>query len=616
MNGDGYPHIFLAGPDRTLPFTSPRQGGGKTQFPPRDPAGHGAFLRRRLDAAWQANDDRQAVFHADRHGIYLDFVSEPGFDLVVKSLENLRSGIRLLNVRDDAVHGGRSTKATVFIPFDQRRYFLKKLQAYAEETTKADRPRHQKLIGNLADIRRSLLESFWTDSPELLPGEEANWVEAWLSSDNEEIAGRFRTLLQAERIERSESRLTFPERTILMIRTNRAQLDRLIELSDDIAELRSAKELASFFIAMENRLQAERVRELLARARYRTENDVVITILDTGVNKGHALLEPVLADVDLHAVDPAWGTHDHKGHGTLMAGTATYGDLLALLNTAGNFIVGHILESVKILPPPPAQNTKELWGYITAQGVSLAEIQAPARKRVSCLAVTASDHRDQGRPSSWSATIDELTSGAGDNIRRLFIVSAGNVIENDEFLKYPESNQTNLVHDPGQSWNAVTVGAYTEKTRIEDPQLRGYTPIAPEGGLSPYSTTSLAWERRKWPIKPEVLFEGGNVARGPIDSICESDDLKLISTSDDPREEQFRSFGATSAAAAQAARMAAVIQVRYPRMWPETIRAMLVHATEWTEAMRDQFLPHPPDEPTKAHYANLLRICGYPYNVT
>ena len=33
---------------------------------------------------------------------------------------------------------------------------------------------------------------------------------------------------------------------------------------------------------------------------------------------------------------------------------------------------------------------------------------------------------------------------------------------------YPDSNKTREVHDPAQAWNALTVGAFTNKTRITD----------------------------------------------------------------------------------------------------------------------------------------------------
>ena len=203
--------------------------------------------------------------------------------------------------------------------------------------------------------------------------------------------------------------------------------------------------------------------------------------------------------------------------------------------------------------------------------------------------------------------LDELASGYGDDTSRLIVVSAGNVENPDSWRNYPADNLTNEIHDPGQSWNALTVGAFTQKTRITDPTLSGYSPIAPHGGLSPYSTTSYDWPARKWPIKPEVVFEGGNVARGPNDSIYDIEDLKLLSTNHDPQTAQFAPFYATSAAAAQAAWMAAQIQVQYPDAWPETIRALIVHSAEWTDAMKGQFLRGD----NKGAHAQFLRIFGY-----
>jgi hypothetical protein len=167
---------------------------------------------------------------------------------------------------------------------------------------------------------------------------------------------------------------------------------------------------------------------------------------------------------------------------------------------------------------------------------------------------------------------------------------------------------TNEVHDPGQAWNPLTVGAFTTKVQINDATLKNYLPIAPPGGLSPYSTTSTTWPIRKWPIKPEIVVEGGNTARGPNGSTFDPEDLKLLSTYYDPQTAQFAPFCATSAASAQAAWMAAQIQARYPDAWPETIRALMVHASNWTNTLKSQFLP---PSPTKGDYARLLRICGY-----
>jgi hypothetical protein len=553
------------------------------------------------------------VAHADRNGVYLDFYSEPGFDLILKSLEARRSGIRLLNVTKEGTEAEERTRATVYIPRQKSSYFLRKVNAYANETApprkegQEPKPKNAKLIESIADVRAAVLESFWQDQAEPLPGDTADWVEVWLSSEDLGAIERFQALCHSRQIEMGQGRLVFPERTVCLVNATRDDLTYLLELSDDIAEFRSAKEVATFFIEQENRDQAQWVTRLLNRTEVRGREQICVLVLDHGVNNGHRLLEPVLPQEDRHTVEPAWGVNDDHGHGTLMAGTAAYGDILALLQSNAPIIISHGLEAAKILPPPPATNPKRLWGHYTAQGISRAEIQAPARKRITCMAVTSVDNRDRGRPSSWSGKVDELASGYDDDTRRLIILSAGNTTDPDEWRRYPESNLTNEVHDPAQAWNALTVGAFTNKTQIRDRTLAGFAAKAHAGSLSPFSTTSLSWPARRWPIKPEVLFEGGNVAAGPNNGILDPDDLKLLSTYRDPQVAQFAPFCATSAAAAQAAWMAAKILAQYPNAWPETIRGLIVHTAEWTPAQKRDFLR----DQSKAGHARLLRICGY-----
>jgi len=610
MPQERYRHIFLPGPTRTEGFTSPRQGGHATLIPPRDRVQHSTFLQQRFQQAWRDAEERQAVSQVGRQGTYIQFVSEPGFDLTLKSLENLKSDIRLLNVQRRGDPANQQTLATVYIPNGRRSYFLNKIRVYAEEDNRWNKPKNANLVNSISDIRLSVLESFWQDDPMSLPGDNPTPVEVWLSSDESEVINRFDDGLSELQIHRTEGTLKFPERSVEVIFATRNHLQELIERSDDVAEFRAVSSISSSLIELENREQLQVVRRLLARSTIEPETDVAICILDTGVNNGHLLIHPILDDNDLHTARANWGLNDHNGHGTLMAGMAAYGDLLSFIGNNDPIRIIHRLESAKIIPPPPEQNPKELWGYLTAQSLSRAEIQAPQRKRITCMAITSTEERKRGRPSSWSAMIDALTSGYSDDTRRLIIVSAGNVDEPDDWRNYPENNLTNEVHDPGQAWNALTVGAFTTKVLINDPTLNGYAPVAPANGLSPYSTTSMTWHIRKWPIKPELVLEGGNVARGPNDSIFDPEDMKLISTYHDPQVAQFAPFCATSAASAQAAWMAAQIQARYRNAWPETIRALMVHTAQWTETLKSQFLPSTPT-PTKKDYAKLLRVCGY-----
>lgn len=90
------------------------------------------------------------------------------------------------------------------------------------------------------------------------------------------------------------------------------------------------------------------------------------------------------------------------------------------------------------------------------------------------------------------------------------------------------------------------------------------------------------------PLKPEVVFEGGNVG---IDShSCAGiPSLKLLTTHHRPLDRLFTTFEATSAATALASRFAAEIRAEYPDLWPETVRALMVHSADWTPRMCEQF---------------------------
>lgn len=225
------------------------------------------------------------------------------------------------------------------------------------------------------------------------------------------------------------------------------------------------------------------------------------------------------------------------------------------------------------------------------------------------MAVTARDSRDRGRPSAWSAALDRIAADVPANSAnpRLFVVSAGNIEEPNAWGQYPTSNESDSIHDPAQAWNALTVGAFTNLVQITEPDATDYVPIAPAGGLSPFSTTSLTWQPI-WPLKPDVVFEGGNAANDGLGAST-MPSLRLLTTHHRPTERLFTTTNATSAATALAARMAAEIMATYPELWPETVRGLIVHSTDWSEAMRRSFLPA--SNPSKADYARLVRRCGF-----
>jgi hypothetical protein len=378
----------------------------------------------------------------------------------------------------------------------------------------------------------------------------------------------------------------FVDRVVTTIFGTVDQLGALFEEDDYLAELRMAKELSTEFLNLSPQEQAQWARDLRQRLVLPDRASPVVCLLDTGVNRGHVLLEALLDEAATLSCDPTWGVNDHDGHGTEMAGLAAFGDLAPALASRGPVPVRHRLESVKILPPN-GDNDRDVYGAITQEAVARAEQVAPDARRVVCLSVTARDKGGRGKPSSWSAAIDDYAAGALDGQKHLFCLSAGNT-EIDGARNYPVSNESDPIRDPGQSWNALTVGALADRVEITEPDFAGWTAVAPAGDLGPCSTTSQTWpKRRPWPIKPEVLMPGGNVAissdRRRVDTISS---LSLLTTHWMPLERQFAASGDTSAAAALAARLAARIGAEYPQLWPESLRALIVHSAEWTPAMK------------------------------
>ena len=569
------------------------------------------MLKAAIAEAEREAKERQAALgvsvHGAERGFYIQFESPPGVELKLESLEDRRKGIEITAVQTVVrpPEEGPVQLATVFVPDGQLKHFVSRFEQYATEQTKKGEPRHKESVDRIAALRRATLRALWTDDLEVYPGEDDTmWWEVWLRRHDGGELQRLLEFAQLVGLTVRERRLAFDDRIVVLVRGTARRLADSLDVLNDVAEVRRAKESAAFFADAPAEEQAGWLDDLKRRTRAASPDAPAVCVLDTGVTRGHPLLQELIAPTDATAVDPAWGSHDdgggpgNMGHGTEMAGLAAYGDLTGALASTEPVRMQHLIESVKVLPPT-GSNPPEPYGAITAQAVTRPEVTAPHRLRAFSLAVTAIDERDRGQPTSWSAAIDALAAGrtfdpasqglvyldnTSEGARRLFVVSAGNVAPERFDAAHLDRSDLEPVHDPAQSWNALTVGAYTEKAVITHPSWDGWSVLAPPGDLSPWSTTSVDFQDI-WPMKPDVVLEGGNVGRNgssfdfPIPELC------LLSTYFKPAEKAFTLSYATSAASAQVARMAAILRADYPEFWVETVRALVVHSARWTRPM-------------------------------
>lgn len=601
------PHFLLRGSGQSETYTSPRRGSSGLP-PARARAAHAAKLERALGAA--ISQARQQIQERDpglaegESGFYLEFEVLVGHQGALDGLENRPKKIELVAVHPPA-EGAATVRATVFVPEAQSDYFTAKVEQYRDEETRGGQPKNQNLVARIEDVRLGVLRSLFTDADDLWPGENRQvWWEVWLRDGR---LPSFRAVAARLEVAIKPQLVSFPERDVVLALGDTATLARLVANTDAVAELRAPKDTPTFFLDMRPVEQAEWAGDLVDRVTPPGVLAPAVCVLDSGCTRAHPLIAPGLEPEDQHTYDTAWGVGDSaywNGHGTMMAGVALYRDVEAALATVDGVELTHRLETVKVLPPN-AHNEPELYGAVTKAGIRSVEDAAPRRRRVFCMALTSSVGLGRGRPSQWSAAVDTLCYGGG-NQRRLMVLAAGNIRDPIVAAEYPDANDLAEAENPCQAWNALVAGAYTDKTTITHPDFHGWNALAPAGDLSPASRTSNLWDRQ-WPIRPDVVFEGGNLAHDGTNPAEAVNDLQLMTTHYRPNTRLFDSFGDTSAAAALAANFSAGIMAERPELWAETVRGLMVHSAEWTPVMRARF----DAAGSQAQRAALLRRYGW-----
>ncbi len=135
MAENEHSHIFLSNLKKEIEFgLKPKIV--KKRIPIRDREKHAQFLIQSFDKIWEeyskVKEERLAISLPSKNGFYIEFKGKAGCDLATKSLENFKSNIRLLNIRQNITEQGQEIYATVYIPNNQKDFFLKKVKEYLD----------------------------------------------------------------------------------------------------------------------------------------------------------------------------------------------------------------------------------------------------------------------------------------------------------------------------------------------------------------------------------------------------------------------------------------------------------------------------------------------------
>lgn len=528
------PHLPVL--DRVYPEDLNRPGRGDPKICPVEKRAEGKALLAEVATAFSSSDYDRTESSIDENELSAQgtFVTIEGTDaaypLKIDSLERWTTHRKtsplpqwlLMSVQPAT--DTRPETAVVWVSDEHRHKFLKLFQDYLDKTTPKGRPSNEALVANIARIRSTILRDLWQSDGEP-PERGHHWWELWLAGDVDTAEAS--AVFDYFSIRATDRRTVFQNRTIFWVKASWDDLQVLPFTSLPLAEIRQP----GFVDTIEDLTrdeQADWVAELQDRLAPAEAPAPAVCHLDTGVARTHVLLVGSLATEDLHTVVGSTG-FDADGHGTKMAGIALYGNLDHAFGSSAPVNLRHRLESVRILPTSK-RDEEDLnpldYGTVTSQAVSTAEVAA-TRRRVFCMPITTEPDRACD-PTLWSATVDALSVGTdvvrdGNQLRligvpdhtatRLVVVSAGNTDLPDHVTNHDPLGicDATPVADPAQAWNALTVGAHTELDETPtDPDFAGWRTLVPAGELSPHSRTSVSFPRR-WPIKPDICMEGGNV---------------------------------------------------------------------------------------------------------
>lgn len=568
-------------------YRNPRGFGPERRIPDRNPAAHARALLANIKAVEQELGQLRQTVHrpAEAEGHLVTAEALADTDLAADSLGDKR--VEAVVVAETA------DRAIVHLRRDDLSPLRRKIGDYGnpQKRTQRGRPRNEALVAPLEGLRVATLAdlSEGTLTEATVEGGETYWVELWARGgrlEGDVVRARVREEISwlAREYGVPENRLrTFraTERDVYLLPLPGRALHELPVRVPDVYRVVPATPALRDLIVTENEAEFVQPDEV----RGPSDDSPAVVVLDTGVAPEHPLLAPALVSPGHSVVVGDPSPVDSHGHGTEMAGLASYSDLGSQLLAGGVVEPRARLQNVRLLAhDQQSDEDREFWPERTEEAVRAAEDEGPER-RVFNLCVSA-QNRDPGARTSWSVGLDLLAHNEGRG--RLFCVAAGNVQPSPQRDDYPNLNLVSSIDDPAQALNVITVGAITDRSAIPIDDVHGaLVALAEEGELSPYARSGVGGVS---PIKPEIVFEGGNCAPdGQLPNVG-IDSLSILTTDRAHAQGRILTFThATSAACAATSGLVAEVWRANSALKPWTIRALAVHSARWTPAILAQF---------------------------
>jgi hypothetical protein len=335
-----------------------------------------------------------------------------------------------------------------------------------------------------------------------------------------------------------------------------------------------------------------------------SEDAPVVGLVDSGLISGHPLLEAAVAEaVALH---PEFGDQgeDEHGHGTLVAGLALYGNVLAAARV-GSFEPDFWLASVRVLDANA--DVPESVNWVKAISEAIEYLAESWQTRVVNLSIGDSDNPfGGGKSSPLAAELDSLARRYG----LIIVVSAGNIdevdIAHDKWPDYLYDGGSTIL-DPGQASTPLTVGAISASDGLSE-RSPGTSidaiAVAKRNGPAPFTTRGPGV---RGAVKPELVADGGNRRYDHgTKSLHRDPAIEVISTSGKYPDRLLEGAYGTSFAAPSVTHVAGQLATRYPSFSANAIRALILQSAAHTNETSEAFSHNTEDAKDR-----LRALCGF-----
>ena len=340
------------------------------------------------------------------------------------------------------------------------------------------------------------------------------------------------------------------------------------------------------------------------------EDNCGILVIDSGVQRGHPLIAPVLGEAEVFPDEKRQfikgSADDVNGHGTNVAGIAIYGDVENCIKQR-LFDPKVWLFSARVTNDDNKYDEDILVETQLDQAIRAFVEQYPNCKVINISLGNADQiYRDGLKQFRLAAKIDEIAyEYQHKNI--VFVISAGNAFyeeaKSDEQLRtdYPNYllNDSARIIDPATSAIALTVGSlsFGRGSITEPSDVRRQAIAKLPGYPSPFTRTGFGVDGM---IKPDVVDFGGDLVLDlsyrenlslPKTNVLSDNvaGVSVLTLSKDYYSSLFHICSGTSFAAPRVANLAAQLFTKYPDASSNLIRALIVSSAVLPKEIPPEF---------------------------